>query len=57
MKRILVIDDLPENVFMLQDRLENEGYEVVTAYDGKTGVAKAISDMPDLILLDDVSKN
>lgn len=52
MKRILVIDDLPENVFMLQDRLENEGYEVITAYDGKTGIAKAISDMPDLILLD-----
>ena len=52
MKRILVIDDLPENVFMLQDRLENEGYEVVTAYDGKTGIAKATNDMPDLILLD-----
>ena len=52
MKRILVIDDLPENVFMLHDRLENEGYEVVTAYDGKTGIAKATSDMPDLILLD-----
>ncbi len=52
MKRILVVDDLPENVFMLQDRLENEGYEVVTAYDGKTGIAKATSDMPDLILLD-----
>jgi CheY-like chemotaxis protein len=28
MKKILVIDDLPENVFMLQDRLEHEGYEV-----------------------------
>src|SRR3972149_309448 len=52
MKRILVIDDLPENVFMLQGRLENEGYEVVTAYDGKTGIAKATNDMPDLILLD-----
>ncbi len=52
MKRILVVDDLPENVFLLQDRLENEGYEVITAYDGKTGIAKAISDMPDLILLD-----
>lgn len=52
MKRILVVDDLPENVFMFQDRLEKEGYEVVTAYDGKTGVAKATSDMPDLILLD-----
>lgn len=52
MHRILVVDDLPENVFMLQDRLENEGYEIVTAYDGKTGIAKAVSDTPDLILLD-----
>jgi DNA-binding response OmpR family regulator len=52
MKKILVIDDLPENVFMLQDRLENEGYEVLTAYDGKTGIEKARNDLPDLILLD-----
>lgn len=52
MHRILVVDDLPENVFMLQDRLENEGYEIVTAYDGKTCIAKAVSDTPDLILLD-----
>jgi DNA-binding response OmpR family regulator len=52
MKRILVIDDLPENVFMLQDRLENEGYEVLTAYDGKAGIDKAIAELPDLILLD-----
>lgn len=52
MKRILVIDDLPENVFMLQDRLEHEGYEVLTAYDGQSGIDKAISELPDLILLD-----
>lgn len=52
MKKILVIDDLPENVFLLQDRLENEGYEILTAYDGKTGINKAISELPDLILLD-----
>jgi two-component system, sensor histidine kinase and response regulator len=52
MKRILVIDDLPENVFMLQDRLENEGYDVLTAYDGKAGIDKAIAELPDLILLD-----
>jgi two-component system cell cycle response regulator len=52
MKRILVIDDLPENVFMLQDRLEHEGYEVSTAYDGKSGMEKAYSEHPDLILLD-----
>lgn len=52
MKRILVIDDLPENVFMLQDRLEHEGFEVLTAYDGGTGIEKAESEIPDLILLD-----
>jgi two-component system cell cycle response regulator len=52
MKRILVIDDLPENVFMLQDRLEHEGYEVLTAYDGFSGIDKAKANLPDLILLD-----
>jgi DNA-binding response OmpR family regulator len=52
MKKILVVDDLPENVFMLQDRLEHEGYEVITAYDGETGMEKANSELPDLILLD-----
>jgi two-component system cell cycle response regulator len=52
MKKILVIDDLPENVFILQDRLENEGYEVIIAYDGNTGIEKAYTNLPDLILLD-----
>ena len=52
MKKILVIDDLPENVFMLQDRLEHEGFEVLTAYDGYTGIDKAKNELPDLILLD-----
>lgn len=52
MKKILVIDDLPENVFMLQDRLEHEGYEVITAYDGFAGINKAKTNLPDLVLLD-----
>ena len=52
MKKILIVDDLPENVFMLQDRLEHEGYEIVTAYDGQTGMEKARNELPDLILLD-----
>ncbi len=52
MKKILVIDDLPENVFMLQDRLEHEGYEVITAYNGSSGIEKALIELPDLILLD-----
>ncbi len=52
MKKILVVDDLPENVFMLQDRLEREGFEIITAYDGKTAIDKALTNLPDLILLD-----
>jgi len=52
MKKILVVDDLPENVFMLQDRLEREGYEIITAYDGQSGIEKTKAEMPDLILLD-----
>lgn len=52
MKRILVIDDLPENVFLLKDRLEHEGYEVLTADCGNSGIEKATDEMPDLILLD-----
>lgn len=52
MKKILVVDDLPENVFMLQDRLEHEGYEVITAYDGLTGITKCETEQPDLVLLD-----
>lgn len=52
MKKILVIDDLPENVFLLQDRLEPEGFEILTAYDGRSGINKAINESPDLILLD-----
>ena len=52
MKKILIVDDLPENVFMLQDRLEHEGYQIITSYDGQTGIEKAKNEMPDLILLD-----
>ena len=52
MKKILIIDDLPENVFILQDRLVQEGYEVITSHDGNDGIQKAYSNLPDLILLD-----
>jgi DNA-binding response OmpR family regulator len=52
MKKILVIDDYPDNVFLLQDRLENEGFEVVKAYNGRMGIQTARDERPDLILLD-----
>ena len=52
MYKILIIDDLRENVFMLQNRLEKENYEIITAYNGETGIEKAKKELPDLILLD-----
>ncbi len=52
MKKILVVDDQPDNVFILKDRLEREGYQVISAYDGTAAIEKAKEEMPDLILLD-----
>lgn len=52
MKKILVIDDHPDSVFLMQDRLEREGFEVITAYDGQTGLERAFNELPDLVLLD-----
>ncbi|MCK9424839.1 MAG: response regulator [Ignavibacteriaceae bacterium] len=52
MKKILVIDDQPENIFYLQDRLQKEGFTVISANDGRSGIEAAISQLPDLILLD-----
>lgn len=52
MKKILVIDDYPDNVFLLKERLEKEGFEVLKAFDGETGIQIATAELPDLILLD-----
>jgi two-component system cell cycle response regulator len=52
MKKILIIDDNPDNVFLLKDRLEREKFDVVTAYEGQMGIEKAEAENPDLILLD-----
>ena len=50
--KVLVIDDEPKVVQTLQDRLEMNDYEVLTAYDGKEGLEKAVKFLPDVILLD-----
>jgi len=52
MKKILIIDDSPDTVFLLQDRLEREGFETAKAYNGEMGIQKAVAEKPDLILLD-----
>ena len=50
--RILIVDDNPTNVKVLQTRLAAEGYEILTAADGEEGLAAARQHTPDLILLD-----
>ncbi len=50
--RILVVDDLSDNLFLLQTVLEAEGYQVDTADTGKLALAKVEDSPPDLILLD-----
>jgi len=49
---ILVVDDVPDNVDILQMRLEAQGYEVVTAGDGLEALEKVCALLPDLVLLD-----
>jgi len=52
MKKILVIDDDPGVVSVLQNRLVANGYEVQTAADGVVGQQLVHSFAPDLIILD-----
>ncbi len=51
-RKILVVDDEIAIVKVLKDRLEIEGYEVLTAYDGAQGVEIAQKEIPDLIIMD-----
>ena len=52
MPRILLIDDNAENRDVLSRRLERRGFEVLLAVDGKVGVATALAEKPDLVLMD-----
>jgi len=50
--KILIVDDEPDLVQTLQDRLEMNGYSIVAAGNGKEGLEKAAQEKPDIILLD-----
>ncbi len=50
--RILVVDDVPENVRLLEAVLTPHGYDVLTAGDGIAALELVATDRPDLILLD-----
>jgi class 3 adenylate cyclase/CheY-like chemotaxis protein len=55
--RILVVDDNPANLEILETRLTRQGYEVVTARDGDEALVAARAQTPDLILLDVMMPN
>ena len=50
--KILIVDDVPNNLKILYDTLESEGYRIVVANDGKSALKAAARALPDLVLLD-----
>ncbi|MBW4528261.1 MAG: response regulator [Phormidium tanganyikae FI6-MK23] len=50
--RILVVDDIADNCFLLQAVLEQEGYEVELASSGREALNRIEEQHPDLVLLD-----
>ena len=50
--KILYVEDNEDNIFMLKNRLTRAGHTVVVATDGAQGVAMALSERPDVILMD-----
>ncbi|AFZ21455.1 response regulator [Allocoleopsis franciscana] len=51
-KRILVVDDVEDNLFLLQTILTEEGFEVDVAKNGKSALAKIEATPPDIVLMD-----
>ena len=51
-KKVLVVEDDPQNMQMLLEVLNLYGYDSLSAYDGEEGAQKALSCNPDLVLMD-----
>lgn len=52
MTKILIIEDIPDNAELVRRIMSARGYEVLHAVDAESGLAMALSTLPDLILLD-----
>lgn len=50
--KILYVEDDDNNIYVLKNRLTRAGYTVLVATDGEKGVAVAIAEQPNLILMD-----
>jgi DNA-binding response OmpR family regulator/DNA-binding CsgD family transcriptional regulator len=53
-ERVLIVDDIPENLSLLHDALDEAGYTVLVATNGESALARAAQVQPDVILLDAV---
>jgi DNA-binding response OmpR family regulator len=51
---VLIVDDVPENLSLLHDALDEAGYKVLVATNGESALARARQALPDVILLDAV---
>ena len=52
MAKILVIDDEPRYVRLMEANLLSDEYDVIKAYDGQSGIEQVVNQNPDLVLLD-----
>lgn len=52
MAKVLVVDDSATQIFQVKSLLEGEGHEVITAENGRDGVALAQRELPDVVLMD-----
>ena len=52
MKKVLIIEDEKDLAELLAFNIEKEGYATICVHDGKMGLERACSELPDLILLD-----
>jgi CheY-like chemotaxis protein len=50
--KILYVEDNDDNIYVVKSRLSRGGHTVLVALDGEQGVAMALSERPDLILMD-----
>jgi len=51
-RKLLIVEDNQDNRELAIKVLKNKGYEIIEAVDGEEAIEKAISEKPDLILLD-----
>ena len=49
---VLIVDDVPDNLAVLHDALDESGYTVLVATGGEAALARAAQALPDIVLLD-----